>query len=412
MGWLFGDASDITASVLLGLATFSKVTNALMFPPLVLWQLWNRQWRRAVVSSVVFAAVSIGLFAINTAISGEWNYQGGEDRASFYHEFPLQTADSTPVGVTKETNEPLTDIIFDRRVFFTNLTHNAGYFFVGRYAGLLPYYFPGCFALLSFVVAFRRRPLWQYLVVAAVAAQLLFFIVVTPYTWLGGGGSVGNRYFMSGYGLLLFVMPILPRLWMAFLPWAVGALFMAPLVLNPFYTSFYPGSYAKSGPLRWLPVELTLVYDWPTNTDPSRVRIWFGDHAGGNDPGFQVYFFDDNAFSREDNKTFWVKGASRAEFVIKTDRPMARAVFTLTAGPVPTDVVVKVGRRSQSVSLKAGESQRVFFTLDPGFPYQGIWPIWKGSVSSSRGFVPIFYEADSSDTRYLGVNVDPMLIPR
>jgi hypothetical protein len=412
LGWLFGDASDITASVLLGLATFSKVTNALMFPPLVLWQLWNRQWRRAVVSSIVFGTVAIGLFAINTAISGEWNYQGGEDRASFYHEFPLQTAGSTPVGVTKETNEPLTDIIFDRRVFVTNLLHNAGYFFVGRYAGLLPYFFPGLFALASFVVGFRRRPLWQYLVVAAVAAQMLFFIVVTPYTWLGGGGSVGNRYFMSAYGLLLFVMPVLPRLWMAFVPWMIGALFTAPLVLNPFYTSFYPGSYAKSGPLRWLPVELTLVYDWPTNTDPSRVRVWFGDHPGGNDPGFQVYFFDDNAYSREENKTFWVKGESRAEFVIKTDRPMARAVFTLTAGPVPTDVVVRVGRRSQSVSLKAGEQQRVFFTLDPGFPYQATWPIWKGSVSSSRGFVPIFYEADSSDTRYLGVNVDPMLIPQ
>jgi hypothetical protein len=107
-----------------------------------------------------------------------------------------------------------------------------------------------------------------------------------------------------------------------------------------------------------------------------------------------------------------VKGESRAEFVIKTDRPMARAVFTVTAGPVPTDVVVTVGRRSQSVSLKAGEQQRVFFTLDGGFPYQGTWPIWTASVSSSRGFVPIFYEADSSDTRYLGVNVDPMLIPR
>jgi hypothetical protein len=31
-------------------------------------------------------------------------------------------------------------------------------------------------------------------------------------------------------------------------------------------------------------------------------------------------------------------------------------------------------------------------------------------VSSSRGFVPIFYESGSSDVRYLGVRVDPMLV--
>ncbi len=157
-------------------------------------------------------------------------------------------------------------------------------------------------------------------------------------------------------------------------------------------------------------MELTLVYDWPINTDTSRVRLWFGDHEGRGDPGFQIYFFDDNAYLPEGDKSFWVKGESRAEFLIKTDRPVSQAVLTLTAGAVPTDVVATVGRRSQRVSLRAGEQQRVVFRLDPGFLYQGTWPIWTASVSSSRGFVPIFHEADTSDVRYLGVRVDPMLI--
>jgi len=412
MGWLFGGASDVAASVLLGLATFSKVTNALLYPPLVVWMLWRRQWRQAAVSTIAFLAVTGGLFAINTAISGEWNYQGGEDRSTFYHEYPLQSPSSSfAVGAPKERNEALTDIIFDRRVFATNLTHNLGYFFVGRYSGLLPYFFPALFALAAFAVGFRRRPAWQYLVVAAALAQMLTFVIATPYTWHGGGGSIGNRYFMSAYGLLLFVMPVVPRLWLAFLPWTVGAIFTAPLVLNPFYASFYPGSYAKHGPLRWLPVELTLVYDWPINTDASRVRLWFGDYEGRKGPGFQIYFFDDNAYPPEGDKTFWVKGESRAEFLIKTDRAMSQAVVTLTAGPVATDVAVTVGRRTQQVSLKAGEQQRVVFRLDPGFLYQGTWPVWTASVSSSAGFVPIFHEAGSTDTRYLGVSVDPMLIP-
>ena len=413
MRWMFKGSSDMLASVLLGVVTFSKITNALLLPPLVLWQIWRRQWRRAIVSSVAFAVVTLGLYGANMAISGEWNYQGGEDRASFYNEYPLQTpGSSSAVGVTKERNEALTEIIFDRRVFATNLLHNVGYFFVGRYTGMLAYCFPAFFAVVAFLVTVRRRPSWEYFVVAAFLGQMFVFIIGTPYTWHGGGGSVGNRYFMSAYGLFIFLMPVTGRMWVAFVPWICGALFTAPLVLNPFFASFYPGSYAKSGPLRWLPVELTLVYDWPTNTERSRTVVWLGDHPGGSDMGFQLYFFDDNRYMPEADKSFWVKGESRSEFVIKTDRAISRAVFTLTAGPVPTDVVVSVGRRSQRVALRAGEQQRVFFNLDSGFLYQAIWPIWTASVSSSRGFVPSFYEAGSPDTRYLGVRVDPMLIPK
>ena len=43
-------------------------------------------------------------------------------------------------------------------------------------------------------------------------AQILLFIIATPYTWFGGGGSVGNRYFIGAYGLVLFLFPRPPCL--------------------------------------------------------------------------------------------------------------------------------------------------------------------------------------------------------
>ena len=46
--------------------------------------------------------------------------------------------------------------------------------------------------------------------------------------------------------------------------------------------------------------------------------MWFGDIPGQGDPGFLVYFLDDNAYGRETDKSFWMRGESRAEFVIKT----------------------------------------------------------------------------------------------
>jgi hypothetical protein len=197
-------------------------------------------------------------------------------------------------------------------------------------------------------------------------------------------------------------------------PWAIGALFMAPLVLNPFVTSFKPGDHTKSGPFRWLPMELTLVYDWPINNQRNRVMLWFGDNPPDHrDPGFQIYFFDDNAYPQQENKEvdkdFWVRGESRSEFLIKTDRPMKRLLLTLTAGPQPVNVVAALQGRKQHVSLAPGESQQIQFAMGSGFSYQGIWPVWTASISTDSGFVPIFYE-DSKDNRFLGVRVKPVLV--
>ena len=77
------------------------------------------------------------------------------------------------------------------------------------------------FALVAFLRAPRRRPGWQCLVLAAALAQMLFFIIDLPYTWIGGGGSVGNRYFMGAYGVFLFLLPpIDSHRDCALVPWA------------------------------------------------------------------------------------------------------------------------------------------------------------------------------------------------
>jgi hypothetical protein len=409
--WLASPSSDLLAAALLGVTMFSKPN--LLFLPLPLWFAWRRQWARAVVASALFLAVAVGLFAVNVAITGDWNYQGG-DRRTFLWEFPFQTPHSTFDVVQQRhgRDEALTDIIFDRSVFWTNLGHNLKWFFVGRYAGLIPYFFPAVFALVGYLAVLRRRPAWQHFVLAGAVAQVLLFVISTPYTWGGGGGSIGNRYFMGAYGLFLFLLPPIARMPVALIPWAVGFFFMAPLVMNPFATSSRPGDAAKRGSLRLLPIELTMVYDWPINTEGEpQVRAWFGDNPGQNDPGFQIYFFDDNAYPPDGDKSFWVKGESRAEFLIKTDRPMKRMILTLTGGLVSTQVTATLGARSHDVELPPGGTQQITFTLPEGFSYQGRWPVWVASVSSSAGFVPSFHD-QGSDNRYLGVNVKPVLVER
>jgi hypothetical protein len=412
--WLFCGRSDMVAAVLLGIATFSKVTNALLFAPILLWQVWVFLRRRSIrpakilASTFGFVAVAAGLFAINKAISGEWNYQGG-DRETYYVEFPFQNEVAKhELGESKSREDFRSHIIFNPRTFTSNLTHNLEYFFIGRHTGLLGYFFPAIFAMVVFLLAPRKRPGWQWLVLASGLLQGLIFLIATPYTWSGGG--VGNRYFFSGYGVMLFVLPPIQSFGASLAPWAIGGLFVTPMVLNPFVSSFHPADNAKSGPLRVLPVELTLVNDLPVNNDPQHARLWFGD-TGQADPGFLVYFLDDNAFDREPDKSFWTRGRARAEFIIKTDRPILRAKFTLTAGPVATDARVQIGSRRQDVHLDPGASREIVFTMPPGLPYEKEVQAlaWTASVSSSDGFTPIFFDPGASDTRYLGVRVKPVL---
>jgi hypothetical protein len=401
--WLFRPGSDGVAAVLLGVATFSKPSNLLLILPLLGWLLIRRQWRRAFVAGAIFVVVGAALVAGNLAITGDWNFQGG-DRRTFYGPFPFQDRAVLweAAGQDRATNRVLWDHIFDRRVFWTVFSHNVGYFLVGRYSGLLPYFFPGLFAIVAFLLARGRRAAWQWLVLSAALAQVLLLLVWVPYTYNGGGGSIGNRYFMNTYGVLLFLLPPISSAGFAIIPWIVGCLFSAQVTFNPFFSSFNPSQQAKQGPLRWLPVELTLVNDLPINTQPNRARVWFGQQRR-----FQIYFLDDNGYARE-GLSFWVRGRSTAEFLVKTVEAASALELDLASGDAPTTVTVRRGWRSQRVEMAAHATTRVSVPLDDGFPYMGT-RVWNISIQSSAGFVPFFVTPGSQDTRFLGVQVTPEL---
>ena len=225
----YGPASDWLAAALIGLLTFSKVTNCLLLLPIVGWYAWRRRWRHALTTGVVRPS-SMGLFGINTAITGDWNYQGGA-RSTFYvnEGFPFQTLDKTfDVGDPRARNEGRGDVILDPDMFWINLRRELWYFVVGPLLGHRAYFLPALFAIVAFLRrsdAARRRGSGSCL--RGLIAQILLFIVSQPYTYFGSGGSVGNRYFMGVYGLALFLLPPLTSVGMAFVPWLVGGLFTA-----------------------------------------------------------------------------------------------------------------------------------------------------------------------------------------
>jgi len=425
--WLFTWKSDLVMAILLGIATFSKITNAGLFAAPLCWWVFTRVRRQAAPGShppipigrsllavATFALVAGGLFGINMAISGDWNYQGGgpEIRKAYIYEFPFQNdLPAHELGVSKSRDTAMWDVIFSRTAP-SNFVHNVEYFFLGRHAGLVPYFFPGVFAMVLMLAAPRRRPLWQWLVLAAALAQGLVFIVTTPYTWSGGG--VGNRYFFGGYAVMLFLLPPVELVAAALVPWVIGGLFVGPAVLSPFTTSFKPSEIARAGPLRMLPVELTLLNDLPVFTEgASRSRVEFG--GVNQDPKFLVSFLDDNAYGRDEDRSFWTRGDSRADLVFKVGMPLQRVVFSIASGPVPVHVTISVNGRSNELRLGPNESGRTSITMPDGLPYEkeveGVL-LWNVRIHTEGGFTPIFFDQNSSDSRYLGARIKPILEPR
>ncbi|MDP1571239.1 MAG: glycosyltransferase family 87 protein [Vicinamibacterales bacterium] len=420
--WLTGWRSDVLAMVLLGVATFSKPTHVLLALPLLGVMAWRRQWRHAFVTGTVFSAVIIGLFALNVAITGEWNYQGG-DRRTFYsgeRGFPFQYegASFDRTGMDRTTNRVPVEVLSSRDAVASVFRSNLGYFLVGRHTGFAIYFFPAIVALALFLWGWRTRPVWQWATLAAGVGSALALLLYMPYTYSGGGGPVGNRYFLAVYPLFLFLTPPLASIAPALTAIGVSAIFTAQLVLNPFYVSVNPDEHPKRGPYRMLPVELSLANDLPVNIRMNRVR-----RPLAGTPPISGYFLDDNAYDLEGDR-FWVRGEARADLIVRApaqperqgeaevwrSRRLRQLQVDLAAGPVANTVTIRTGAGSETVSLGPGEERSVLVRMPAGLPYKPIPEnptnyLYSVSIASASSFIPLFDQPGAGDPRVLGVFV-------
>ena len=414
--FLRSDRSDYVAAVLLGIATFSKPTHVILIAPPLALALLRRDYRSVLLSGACFASVVVALFAFNAAVTGDFNYQGG-NRKTFYSRtgFPFantwETFENRGQGMT--TDAVPFDILLHRDTA-TVLLWNLWYFVAGRYSGLFAYFFPGLVALCMFLSARRDRRLWQWLVAGALAAGAVGLVCYMPYTYSGGGAAIGNRYYLGYYPLFLFLMPPLRSVRPILAALTIGALFTAKLIFNPFYTSSNPGEHAKAGPLRLLPIELTLLNDLAVSGDPERSR-----RPLGGTPPVAAYFVDDGAYPPEGDK-FWLRGRSRADVILRgPTRPGDNGAvvpmrvrawsFELINGNVANRVDLRSGWHRATVDLAPGETRVVELAAGAGVPYKPArFPtnyVYSVSLGAREGFVPFLDDTTNSDSRYLSAMV-------
>jgi Glycosyltransferase family 87 len=393
----------LLAAILIGLAAYSKPYNVLLALPLGVEPLLRGRHpsftRGLAVAALRAAAVSLtvlALFGLNQAITGEMNYQGGE-RKTFYGSFPLETQAVTfgNSGIWATTNElgpaveesgaqapagkPVRGAAPPRSgaEVRASFLRNLGYFWVGRYAGVLLYFFPALVALVLFL-ARGPRSTAGWLAVAALVLSYLFYIRAIPDNWYGGGGTIGNRYFLNLLPLAIFFIPRGAE-WIVAASGLACGLWLGPIFAAPVAHSLRPGDHAMRQPFRSFPAELTMLNDLSIFTDPWRKKRPVGNTEGDPrrneraDPrAYYLYFPDDGTSGREEREGvpgFRLHGGARAEVILRALEPVQKMRVTVTGGPGGDEVAVTAGGRTQDVRVGPEESATVEFDTGPGFAW-------------------------------------------
>jgi len=406
--FLLGSRSDLVGALVLGLAVFAKppAVGFLLIPPLVRALTRGQLWLGIQIGAIAVAVVAAG-FAVNAGISGEFNYQGGDlqggDRRTFYggmaHGFPFEPPDLPfdQKGLPRSTNEVVVEERLSPSGFMRLLGTNLGYFLVGRHFGFVPFFFPGIVTVGLFFWNRRSRRAWQWAILGTAVLTAVGLAIYMPYTWSGGGGPPGNRYFLSVYPAMFFLTPPLTSLVAPVAAGLGGTLFIIQILINPFVAAKQPYLSVERGLLRALPVELTMVNDLPIMNDASRSRVPYG-----TDPRLLLYYLDHNAYPPE-APGIWVTGGHRADIIVRTNhRPFAEVEVTLLSR-VANTVTVEFGGDRRDVDVEANKPTSV--TLVPRGVYARRSWAYLLSVTAREGITPRLLNSRSRDGRYLGVAV-------
>ena len=168
----------------------------------------------------------------------------------------------------------------------------------------------------------RQKHLWQWLSLATIAGVVLMHVFVWPFTWNGGGGPVGSRYFLPFYALFLVLIPATAGIGAALMAFRRRCALHGAARDEPVLCLAEAGhTHQIRSACGCCPLELTLLHDLPVAQDRDRMRKVIG--PPNPSPQTFAYFLDDNAFMPEETTPssndwwFWVKGHAKAEVVLR-----------------------------------------------------------------------------------------------
>jgi hypothetical protein len=285
-GWF----RDLMIGLLFACAGFSRYASLILFLPVIVYAVWRKRWgsllRTVSYALAVFVLFHLVLYSHTGIVSPYY-----ADRRAFTETkngFPLVDEgqdfwNPKTVPFLKEDiqapakNHPVAALLYHARKKL-GLTRGFGqwgvlpvphdarpvlydcvFFFVGRYTGVLWYFFPALLCFVEFLRADKERK--RVLLLIFSGLNVLFFLVFLRWNYCGGAGFVGNRYFLGTYAVLFFLL-LKPLSLRALVPaWLFAGIFLSQILLSPFgIPTADPDeqSHVQNHPFPSLPFETTL----------------------------------------------------------------------------------------------------------------------------------------------------------
>ncbi len=351
------------SGAVLALAVYNKPVFALMGVP-ALWQVFRRRGFKAAVGWVTAAVIAMGVLAgLGQALSGHPTAYLGAARGGVRLEDPQHEEDyleDLRRFVRLRGDEKANSWTWIFRIPDMGrheLQENLGYFFWGRHTGALLYTPLAVVAILLFLLHSPRSG-GRWLVVASAAGVAMFFILFIPFNWHGGGGFVGNRYFINLYPAFLFLVTrIRPN---AVLPaaFALGGLLIGPIVFTP-YGAAVPNptlqAHTRNFPFRDLPLELSIKKNVPG-------------YNGTNLGGVRLLARTDLSRTwKQHPGRLWLQGGiGPTEVVMLSGKQLESVLFEVTTLAPENTVRLELGDESRELEFESDGDRSTVLELRPG----------------------------------------------
>ncbi len=319
-------------------------------------------WRRLAALALGLAAVSLGALAVERGVRGTWSSYAGE-RVGFYSYTGFPSVDPGVDWSQRVATQGGNAWVgsgfgllaqgFEAR----QATWNVVYTLLGRHVGLLPYFLP----LILGLIAARADPVRVALLLAVVAVAAVF-LLVRPFNFFGGGGSLANRYMLPVFPAFWFLAARPIRLPVLALVVVFSGLFVAPLWGAPRgYLLDQDGGYRYVSAIaeRWLPYETTQSHlkpsggeDFHAGVEPS---LWIKPLAVGVREAPGVGLRVDSGASR------------RPAILVGADHRLARLRFErVGSGPAIETIGVELHRPRASHRMWWTDDREFLYTVDLG----------------------------------------------